>query len=894
MKLILAESNKKELEKLRLPLNSWGFQPIERETDSSILSTLKNDPEARFVLIGNSNFDLELLIDRIRSLPNYICIVYAIEDDKELESISHLNRIDKIVRKPYDLRLLRLLLFGFRQVLVLLTDLSGYRRDSTLFSSRQVLNLETLLQNQISDLPTLKGILLHFIEELNGIIADGISLEEPVLERFLEQSEKLGCEQLSDWLMGLLFVKSNAGVSELLSDSFFLYQFSGIRQSLVLGIGCLEEFGYFTGNMVQSNSNLLEGKRILLVEDMKHNRILLRKILEKNKCIIEEAENGEDAVQQWKQHTGFDIIIMDMNMPVMDGFAATREIRKIESEKSLLRTPIVALTALAMRGDKELCLEAGTDDYLPKPVDSKTLISICRRLLSQGETPDIRNRELIPDLQIKSVLLKSKNQVTVYALGAIFSGLSIDLDVHEETNDVLTQIAEKEFDLVVLDSEMDLELAYFIKTNFGLQNIALIFHQNQTQELLAGRNLEILICPFKTEQVISVLVHFSDKVQQALQDAEKLADADSLDKIKSRVSIEEAVLKSNNQLAVWQKAFRKIGGDLVLSHQFNLHGKFGFILGDVAGHDIQSGYTASWFSGLVDGTWGQNSDPYKLLVNLNNLFAHDTEEENKRFVCALVLLWDPIREVLYYANAGIPGGIVIKKDTGKADSMDWTGVPIGMFPEMDMYDHGIMDFKKGDRLIIATDGVLEAIPRDVISELSESKSGRSAQYTLDAIVDFVTRSIEITDDLTIAVFEADIPDKPEAGFRQTIKSDFREVDFVVEEMSKVLQEVRPDSFDWGMISVAIREALINAVEHGNKNHVELPVDVDFELKGNLLIVTVSDCGSGFDLATEKKRLALEGDLRIHGRGIEMMENIGASIYYQGGGIRLEFNENESA
>jgi anti-sigma regulatory factor (Ser/Thr protein kinase) len=70
--------------------------------------------------------------------------------------------------------------------------------------------------------------------------------------------------------------------------------------------------------------------------------------------------------------------------------------------------------------------------------------------------------------------------------------------------------------------------------------------------------------------------------------------------------------------------------------------------------------------------------------------------------------------------------------------------------------------------------------------------------------------------------------------------------------------------------------------------------VDFELKGNLLIVTVSDCGSGFDLATEKKRLALEGDLRIHGRGIEMMENIGASIYYQGGGIRLEFNENESA
>ncbi len=893
MKLLLSESNKEDLATLSPILQSWGFEVIKKEKDSAILSYLKSNPDVRFVLVGGCDFDINQLVNRIRELRSYICLVYTPDHKITREQLPCFERIDRIIAKPFDFRQLRLHLFGLKQVVGLLTDLSGYKRDQTLFSSRQVLNLDVLRQNQISELPQLKEILTHLVEELNDIISDGVSLVVPVLERFLEQSEKLGCEQLSDWILGLIFVKSRGGISELLGDNLFLHQFAEIRENFFLGIECLDEFGYFTGENNRQNSESLTGVKILLVEDMKHNRILLRKILEKQKCVIEEAENGEDALVQWKSRSDFDIIIMDMNMPIMDGFEATRAIRKIEEEKSLKRTPIVALTALAMRGDKELCLEAGTDDYLPKPVESQSLISICKRLISEDDSAESKGKDKIQDLQIKTALLKSQNQITTFSLKTIFSGLSIDLSICTETKEVLNLISEKEFDLIILESDTDLELAYFIKANFGLQNIALILHKNQTHDLLAGKISEILVCPFKTEQVIPVLKHFSDKVKQALQDAEKMADADSLDKIKSRVNIEEAVQKSNRQLAVWQKAFRKIGGDLVLSHQFNLHGKFGLILGDVAGHDIQSGYTASWFSGLVEGTWGQNSDPFNLLVNLNNLFAHDTEEENKRFVCALVLLWDPIREALHYANAGIPGGIVISKSTGKAKSTDWTGVPIGMFPDMDMYDHGVMEFKKGDRLIIATDGVLEAIPRDIISGLSESKSGRSAQYTLDAIVDFVTRSIEITDDLTIAVFEADIPQKPEVGFRQSIKSDFRDVDQIVEEMSGYLERHAPGRFDWNMISVAIREALINAVEHGNKNHSDLPVDIDFEIKDKLLIVTVSDCGSGFDLTTEKKRLAQEGDLRIHGRGIEMMENIGLSVQYQGGGICLKFAEKDA-
>ena len=81
-------------------------------------------------------------------------------------------------------------------------------------------------------------------------------------------------------------------------------------------------------------------------------------------------ENGEEAVDMAKQQT-FDLILMDMQMPVMNGFEATEKIRQMSEYKE---TPIIALTAFAMKGDREKCLEAGATDYIPKPIDSKEFI----------------------------------------------------------------------------------------------------------------------------------------------------------------------------------------------------------------------------------------------------------------------------------------------------------------------------------------------------------------------------------------------------------------------------------------------------------------------------------------------------------------------------------------
>jgi len=111
--------------------------------------------------------------------------------------------------------------------------------------------------------------------------------------------------------------------------------------------------------------------KILLVEDYKHSQIIVTRLLRKNNYeSIVVAENGLQAYEEvQRQH--FDLILMDMQMSVMNGFEATQKIRKLNNYK---KTPIIALTAFAMKGDREKCIEAGATDYIPKPLDSQEFI----------------------------------------------------------------------------------------------------------------------------------------------------------------------------------------------------------------------------------------------------------------------------------------------------------------------------------------------------------------------------------------------------------------------------------------------------------------------------------------------------------------------------------------
>ena len=117
---------------------------------------------------------------------------------------------------------------------------------------------------------------------------------------------------------------------------------------------------------------------VLLVEDHPINQKLATSLLERWGHRVTLADNGQLAVDAMRERK-FDIVLMDMMMPVMDGLEATRRIRAAETENSLPRTPIIAMTANAMQGDRESCLEVGMDDYLAKPIKSQELQQLLQR-----------------------------------------------------------------------------------------------------------------------------------------------------------------------------------------------------------------------------------------------------------------------------------------------------------------------------------------------------------------------------------------------------------------------------------------------------------------------------------------------------------------------------------
>jgi CheY-like chemotaxis protein len=136
--------------------------------------------------------------------------------------------------------------------------------------------------------------------------------------------------------------------------------------------------------------------RVLVVEDNPTNQKVIVLRLEKLGLNVELARNGAEAVQAaWK--ASFDVILMDCQMPVMDGFEATARIRKMEGR----RVPIIALTANAMDGERERCLEAGMDDYLSKPVRTEELTKKLQHWLGMAPAPDPGIRESLEPKPIR-------------------------------------------------------------------------------------------------------------------------------------------------------------------------------------------------------------------------------------------------------------------------------------------------------------------------------------------------------------------------------------------------------------------------------------------------------------------------------------------------------------
>lgn len=190
-----------------------------------------------------------------------------------------------------------------------------------------------------------------------------------------------------------------------------------------------------------------DGNRVLLVEDNRINRALAEEILEDIGFSVSTAENGEIAVQKITEDKEIDLILMDCQMPVLDGFEATRAIRSLETEKGLERTPIIALTANAMKGDRERCIEVGMDDHVTKPIKREVLQGCISRWITPSTTA---SNEADPENE-----------------------LTIDQDIFKAYKDVF-------------DDEWSQSISHFINDSEKiLQGIFNAYDQNSLQQLAA-------------------------------------------------------------------------------------------------------------------------------------------------------------------------------------------------------------------------------------------------------------------------------------------------------------------------------------------------------------------------------------------------------------------------
>jgi CheY-like chemotaxis protein len=163
-----------------------------------------------------------------------------------------------------------------------------------------------------------------------------------------------------------IFSEENKGTEVVLSIDFKLHGKKSVGSQMQIG-----DFSF-------------KGKKILLVEDNEMNRQIACDILDDNGFIVFTAENGKQAVElmQNAKPGQYDLVLMDVQMPIMDGFAATRAIRMLPAGYQS-RIPIVAMTANAFEEDRKAALDAGMDEHISKPIDIDKMKYILSRFLKK-------------------------------------------------------------------------------------------------------------------------------------------------------------------------------------------------------------------------------------------------------------------------------------------------------------------------------------------------------------------------------------------------------------------------------------------------------------------------------------------------------------------------------
>ncbi len=641
-------------------------------------------------------------------------------------------------------------------------------------------------------------------------------------------------------------------------------------------------------------------RRVLIVDDNPFNRELLKRILTTQGLAVDEAHNGKEGLAKVAQ-TAYAMIFMDLLMPGMDGYEAIGRIRGMG-----VRCPIIIVSAMSSAEDRRRCLEAGGDDFLPKPIDMEGVGALIRKYEAYrppsgaaagpgtaGETDGV------PGLPGYGVLLVEDDDATARRFSRFLGDHRFETTRFRRGDEALERFEASPHRYPIIISNIFASgidgmgilarvkrshpsvLVFIYAQDYDTETFQLALQLGADGVLTEGDFEETLLD--RVESAVRLAARRGSRTQTA-------STASQVRKAQAHL-IQYGCARPCADIDIAYSPLTDAGGDLACCRRFNLAGRCGVFLGDVAGHSVMSSYISAFYLGVLTSRWDRNQEPMALMRTINAELNRSSYHQYH--LCAGAGLWDRRRRRLDLATAGVPGPLTVTLDDAFEPFFGHRpggGMCLGLLRKEDLFVSDSLPFSTGDYLFLYSDGIRKKHLMEVIASGEISFDRPSAAGLGREILDRLLETWGQDDDMILIVLRAP-PDGPEPGRRYQCRGGYEGVDAACRWAEEILTPERlPPGKDPLFVSLALREALINAVNHGNGLRPEGVVDLDIHAAPGRVRIDVSDQGPGFEMPEAVEPLEKIRLLRDGGRGLSVIHTVADRVETAGGTLSLIFEE----
>lgn len=631
------------------------------------------------------------------------------------------------------------------------------------------------------------------------------------------------------------------------------------------------------------------GPAVLVAEDNPFNRELLVQILTSQGLEVVAARDGREALDLVESRE-FALIFMDILMPRMGGIEAIHRVRKAG-----VTTPIVIVSALSSRADRHRCLEAGGDAFLPKPVASERIQELVQQFARQPAPPrTVADAGAIAPLNFSDyrVLLVDSDPDRSRHVRTLLEGIGFAVSFRETGEEAWDAFGKRPYRYhflvahVFLPDIDGLGLLARVRKDFDDVPVFIITEtvDLDTATLAAELGASGVVAEPEVETALPGLMESA--AYRSCRNAECIQPSTTARQVRQAQAhlVRMGCDGGCPAIDIAHLPLSDAGGDLALCRRLD-DGVCGAVLGDVAGHSVIASYFSAIFVGMLTSAWPQYPDPGALIRAVNRKL---TREEYDAHLCAAAVRWQRAEEKLQLAVAGLPGGLRVRPRPDGTLSVTETvggGLCIGLLDREELFLEEEIALRPGDWLFLHTDGVRRSELAAVLMAEPDLLSETAVAGIGHRLLERVFRNRTQDDDAAVITFHAPAV----SPFCHTLASTYPAVDAACGWAGARLDALGlPAGVDRAAVMLALREALNNAVEHGNGFDADKTVELAIWRDSDRLLVRVTDQGAGLPRPTASTDIRQVPPAQRRGRGLPSLRSLARRVTMDGGRVTLVF------